>query len=128
MQERFVQIRAQTFNSSERLNYMQTLQHASLSNIYQIILADIQTQTSNFMIKRIPRGFNIFTRKNKDVMFLFLYHLLGLYFTEAINSSNSVSKYLLFLIVLVKNQIARGTLCHAVLMGICPTSSHVLAL
>ena len=37
-----------------------------------------------FMIKRIPRGFNIFTRKTKDILFLFLYHILGLYFSEGI--------------------------------------------
>ena len=49
---------------------MQTLhQSASLKNNYlyriQIILADIQARAYTFMVKGIPRGFNIFTRKNK---------------------------------------------------------------
>ena len=34
------------------------------------------------MMKRIPRGFKI--GKIKDVMFLFLYHIFGLRFLEAI--------------------------------------------
>ena len=58
---------------------MQTLQHASLKNDFlyqmQIILADIQSKAYSFMMKRIPKGFNIFARKNKDVMFLFLYRI-----------------------------------------------------
>ena len=31
----------------------------------KIILADIQARACDFMIKRIPRGFNFFTKKNK---------------------------------------------------------------
>ena len=38
----------------------------------------------NFMIKKIPRGFKIFTRKTKNILFHFLYHILGLYFPEDI--------------------------------------------
>ena len=49
---------------------MQTLQRAYFKNncLYQIqiVLTDIQAQAYNFKIKRIPRGFNIFTRKNKS--------------------------------------------------------------
>ena len=47
---RFLQIRAQIHNSSERLNYMQTLQHPSFKNNYlfqiQIFLVDIQARSS----------------------------------------------------------------------------------
>ena len=63
------EIRTQILNSFERLNYMQTLRRASLKNNYfyqaLIILVDIQARTYNFMIRRIPRGFKNFTRKNK---------------------------------------------------------------
>ena len=83
----FLIIRAQILNSSERLNYMQTLPSAFLKNNYlhqiSIVLADIQAVAYNFVIKRIPRGFNIFTNKSKDVMFLFLYYILGLCFLDA---------------------------------------------
>ena len=82
----FLIIRAQILNSSERLNYMQTLPSAFLKNNYlhqiSIVLADIQAVAYNFIIKRIPRGFNIFTNKSKDVMFLFLYYILGLCFLD----------------------------------------------
>ena len=48
---RFLQIRAQIHNSSERLNYMQTLQRPLFKNNYlfpiQIFLVDIQAQSSN---------------------------------------------------------------------------------
>ena len=48
---RFLQIRAQIHNSSERLNYMQTLQRPSFKNNYlfqiQIFLVDIQARSSN---------------------------------------------------------------------------------
>ena len=77
-QGRFLKIRAQILNRSERLNYMQTLPRASLKNNYPyqilIILASILTRAYNFMVKRIPRGFNIFTRKNTCYV-LFLYHI-----------------------------------------------------
>ena len=79
---------------------MQSLQLASYKNNYlyqiQVNLADIQVWAYNFMMKRIPRGFNIFTREinvmlcyvmlcyKYDVMFLFLFHILGLHFPEAI--------------------------------------------
>ena len=66
-------IRAQILNSSERLNYMQTLPSSCLKNNYLcqilIILADIQARSYNFMIKRIPRGFNIFMMKKKRCYF-----------------------------------------------------------
>ena len=42
------------------------------------------TQTYSFIIKRIPRGLDIFTSKIKNVMFLFLNHVFGLDFPEAI--------------------------------------------
>ena len=52
---------------------MQTLSSASLKNNYpyqiQNILADIQARAYNFMIKRIPKGFNIFNKKNKRCYF-----------------------------------------------------------
>ena len=80
---------------------MQTLQRISFKNnsLYQIqiILADIQAQTYNFMKKRNPRDSKIFTRKNEEVMLLFLYHTMGLHFPEAINSNNNESKYMFFL-------------------------------
>ena len=48
---RFLQIRAQIHNSSERLHYMQTLQHPSFKNNYlfqiQIFIVDIQARSSN---------------------------------------------------------------------------------
>ena len=47
---RFLQIREQIHNSSERLNYMQTLQRPSFKNNYlfqiQIFLVDIQARSS----------------------------------------------------------------------------------
>ena len=70
-------MRAQILNSSESLNYMQILPCASLKNIYfyqiLIILAHLPTRAYTCMIKKVPRGFNIFTRNIKDVMFLFLH-------------------------------------------------------
>ena len=55
---------------------MQILPSASLKNnyLYEILirLTDIKAQEYNFMIERISRTLNIFTRKIKDVMFLFL--------------------------------------------------------
>ena len=66
---RFLKIKAQNLNRCERLNYIQRIQCASLINNYlnqmQIIFADIQARAWNFIKKRIPKGFNIFTRKNK---------------------------------------------------------------
>ena len=67
-QGRFLKIRTQIHDSSERLNYIQTLLRTSLKNnyLYQILinLASIFTRAYNFMIKRISWGFNIFTNKN----------------------------------------------------------------
>ena len=67
---------------------MEILTRTSLKNkyVYQMltILADILARIYNFMIKRIPRGFNIFTTKNKKLKFLFLHHILGLHLPEAI--------------------------------------------
>ena len=58
MQGRFLKLRVQIHDSSERLNYMQTLRRTSLKNnyLYQILidLASILTRAYNFMIKRIP--------------------------------------------------------------------------
>ena len=49
---------------------MQTLQRASFKNNYlyqmQIISADGQARSYRFMVKRIPRDFNIFFKKNKS--------------------------------------------------------------
>ena len=76
-QETFLKIRAQIINSCKRLNYIQIPQRTSLKNNYLdqiwIILADIQTQPYNFMIKRFPGGFKICTRE----MFVFLYRHFG---------------------------------------------------
>ena len=44
----------------------------------------MQARTYNFLIKIIPSGFNILLGKIKDSMFLFLYHVFGLHFPEAI--------------------------------------------
>ena len=67
---------------------MQILPSASLKNnyLYEILirLTDIKAQEYNFMIERISRTLNIFTRKIKDVMFLFLYHRSDLHFPVAI--------------------------------------------
>ena len=52
----------------------------------------MQAQTCNFMIKRIPRGFNIFTKK-KDEMLSFLLPYIATW----------------------------GTSCHLALMGNNPT-------
>ena len=68
-QGRFLKIRAQILNSSKSLNHMQKLTRACLKNncLYQTpnILANIQARAYNFMIKRVPRGFNILTRQKK---------------------------------------------------------------
>ena len=37
-----------------------------------------------FIIKRLPSGLNILTKKNKECYFIFLYYLFGLHFQEAI--------------------------------------------
>ena len=70
VQRNFRQIRAQILNSSERLSYMQTLQRVSFKNnyLYQIQIqtfTDIQARTYTFMVKRINKGFNIFTKENE---------------------------------------------------------------
>ena len=50
-----------------------------------MILKNTLIRAYNFMIKKILRGQNIFTRKSKkDGMFLFLYHVFGLHFPESI--------------------------------------------
>ena len=76
-QETFLKIRAQIINSCKRLNYIQILQRASPKNNYldqiQIILADIQAQAYNFMVKRFQWDFKICTRK----IFVFLYRPSG---------------------------------------------------
>ena len=67
---------------------MQTLPRTSLKNNYpyQILinLASILTGAYNFMIKRIPQASTFLLEKMQDVMFLFLYHILGLHFLETI--------------------------------------------
>ena len=87
-QGRFLKIRAQINDSSERLNYMQTLLCTSLKNnyLYQILinLASILTRACNFMIKRIPWGFSIFTRKNKRCYVFLPMPYIGLHFLETI--------------------------------------------
>ena len=64
---RFLKIRKQILNRSERLNYRQTLQLASYKYLYQIqvVLVYAKSWAYNFMIKRNPRGFNTFTKENK---------------------------------------------------------------
>ena len=66
---------------------MQTLPRVSFKNNYfyqiLIILADILTQTYNFMMKS-PEASRFLLGKTKDVMFLFLYHTFGFHFLEAI--------------------------------------------
>ena len=66
------QIRTQILNSSVKLNYMETTQCASFKNSY---LCQIQIIFQFFLIKRILGGFSIFSRKNKKVFFIFLYHI-----------------------------------------------------
>ena len=53
-------------------------------NLFQIkiILVNSLTWAFNFMIRRLPSSLNIFTRKMKDVMFIFLYHIIALHFPE----------------------------------------------
>ena len=66
---------------------MQTLQHASLEKNYlyqiQIILADIQDRAYIFIIES-PEASTFLLGRIKDVMSLFLYHILGFPFLEAI--------------------------------------------
>ena len=93
-----LKIRTQICNSSERLNYMQTwkLSETTLYQI-QIVLADLQARTYNFMIKRIPRGFNVFTRKEKMLCFSSYAIYWVLTFHRPSNSKNNESKNILFL-------------------------------
>ena len=74
-QGRFLQIRTQIFNSSVKLNYMETTQCTSFKNSY---LCQIQIIFQFFLIKRIHGGFSIFSRKNEKVFFIFLYHIFDL--------------------------------------------------
>ena len=67
---------------------MQKLQRAFFKNNYfyqkQTVLVNILTLAYNFLIKRIPRSLNIFTRKNERCYVSLLYYISGLYFSEDI--------------------------------------------
>ena len=68
-------LQAQILNSSEGLNYMQTwisLSNANNSSWYTISL------------RKSPKTSTSLLLKIKDAMFLFLYHILGLYIPVAI--------------------------------------------
>ena len=133
-QGRFLKIRAQIHDSSERLNYMQTLPRTSLKNnyLYQILinLASILTRVYNFMIKRIPWGFNIFTRKNARCYVSLPIPYIGPSLSRDHQTVASEFKNILFLNASAKDRDAKKTSCHLVLMGNCPTwcAIHVLPL
>ena len=134
MQGRFLKLRVQIHDSSERLNYMQTLRRISLKNnyLYQILidLASIITRAYNFMIKRIPWGFNIFTRKNARCYVSLPIPYIGPSLSRDHQTVANESKNILFLNASAKDRDARETSCHLVLMGNCPTCcpTHVLPL
>ena len=133
-QGRFLKTRAQIHDSSERLNYKLILPRTSLKNnyLYQILisLASILTRVYNFMIKRIPLGFNIFTRKNTrcDVSLPIPY--IGPSLSRDHQTVANESKNILFLNASAKDRDARETSRRLVLMGNCPTCcpTHVLPL
>ena len=119
MQGRFLKLRVQIHDSSERLNYMQTLRRTSLKNnyLYQILidLASILTRAYNFMIKRIPWGFNIFTRKNTRC-----YVWLPMpYIAPSLSTDHQIvaneSKNILVLNASSKDRDSVETSCHLVL-------------
>ena len=69
------------------------------------------------MIKRIPRGFNIFTRKNKRS-----YVSLLIPYIRPSNSNNNESKYtIMFLNASAKDQNTRRIFSYPALMGYCLT-------
>ena len=133
-QGRFLKIRAQIHDSSETLNYMQTLPRTSPKNnyLYQILinLASILTRAYNLMIKRIPWGFNIFTRKNIGCYVSLPIPYIGSSLSRDHQTVANESKNILFLNASAKDRDARETSCHLVLMGNCPTycPTHVLPL
>ena len=83
---RFLQIRAQIHNSSERLNYMQTLQRPSFKNNYlfqiQIFLVDIQARSSNV---------NEVIRAVLNSLFFYYCFFLRLFFTKSTKTQPSKS-------------------------------------
>ena len=130
-QGRFLKIRAQIHDSSERLNYMQTLPRTSLKNNYpyQILinLASILTGAYNFMIKRIPQA-STFLLERCYVSLPIPY--IGPSLSRDHQTVASEFKNILFLNASAKDRDARKTSCHLVLMGNCPTwcAIHVLPL
>ena len=82
------------------------------------------------MIKRIPLGFNIFTRKNTrcDVSLPIPY--IGPSLSRDHQTVANESKNILFLNASAKDRDARETSRRLVLMGNCPTCcpTHVLPL
>ena len=119
MQGRFLKLRVQIHDSSERLNYMQTLRRTSLKNnyLYQILidLASILTRAYNFMIKRILWGFNIFTRKNtRCYVWLPIPYIAPSLSTDHQRVANE-SKNILVLNASSKDRDSVETSCHLVL-------------
>ena len=106
---------------------MQILQCTSLKNNYlyriQIILADIQAGAYNFMIKRIPRGFTIFMKKN-EICYVFLpAPHIGSSFSRG-HQTVTVMNLKIYYWILAKDWDARGTSSHSALMGNCPNCCH----
>ena len=102
---------------------MQTLLRASFKNNYPyqilIILASNTgiTRAYNFMIKRIPRGFNIFTRENTRCYVSLPIPYTGSPLSRGHQTVTIMNvKNILFLNVSAKNRDARGATCHLVLM------------
>ena len=113
---------------------MQTLPCTSLKNnyLYQILinLASILTRAYNFMIKRIPWGFNIFTSKNTKCYVSLPIPYIGPSISRDHQTLANEPKNILFLNASAKVWDARETSCHLVLMGNCLTCcpTHVLSL
>ena len=56
------------------------------NNLFQIqkTLVNIPIQAYNFKLKRIPSSFKHFYAEKQNVMFIILYHIIGLHFPYAI--------------------------------------------
>ena len=84
------------------------------------------------MIKRIPRGLNIFSRKNKCYVSLPITDIRTSFSRshQTVTAIDGLSKVKAKYIVLCLNALAkfrkvRGVCHHPALMGNCSTSSHI---
>ena len=117
-QGRFWKIRVQkVINSSKRLNYMQTLQCASLQNEYfyqiKIIFTDIYKPGNTMSGKTKSAEDSTFSIQKWKMSYFFSYTVYSAFtFYRPSNSDNNESKNILFLNALTKDRDARRTSCH----------------